>query len=114
VTDTYKQCGVYQLKCGECPLMYVGQKERIFKDRCREHIQPIRNNGETSNFAQYTRMLETGHTYGTMEETIEILQINKKGHLLNTLEHFHIYNLSNKKLQIPLQIYEYTTPYATY
>jgi hypothetical protein len=38
--------------------------------------------------------------YGTIEKTMEILQIKKKGHLLNALERFHIYNLSNKKLQM--------------
>jgi hypothetical protein len=42
-----------------------------------------------------------------MEETVEILQINKKGHLLNTLEHFHIYNLTNKKLQMNDNLHKY-------
>jgi hypothetical protein len=54
----------------------------MFKDRYREHIQAIKNNTETSKFVQH--ILETNHTYGPMEETMEILQINKKGHLLNT------------------------------
>jgi hypothetical protein len=98
VIDKYKQSGVYQLNCNECPLMYVGQTGHRFKDRYREHIQAIRNKKETSKFAQH--ILETSHTNVSMEETIETLQINKKGHLLNTPEHFHIYNLSKKKLQM--------------
>jgi hypothetical protein len=31
-------------------------------------------------------MLETGHTYSTVEGTMEILQIKMKGHLHNSLE----------------------------
>jgi hypothetical protein len=69
--------------------MYASQTGRMYKDRYREHIQAIRNISETSKFAQ--QILETGHTYGTIEETMEIMQLNKKGHLLNTLEHFYIF-----------------------
>jgi hypothetical protein len=31
---------------------------------------------------------------------MEILHIEKKGHLLNTLERFHIYSVSKQKLQM--------------
>jgi hypothetical protein len=32
-TDMYNQCGVYQLKCNDCPLKYIGQTGRTFKTR---------------------------------------------------------------------------------
>jgi hypothetical protein len=33
IIDIYQKCGVYQLKCNECPLKYIGQTGRSFKDR---------------------------------------------------------------------------------
>jgi hypothetical protein len=35
-----------------------------------------------------------------MEDTMDILHIEKKGPLVKTLERFHIYNLSKENLQI--------------
>jgi hypothetical protein len=54
-------------------------------------------NRQTSKYAQH--ILDTGHTYDTFEEILDVLQI-KKGQFLNTLERFHIYNFSRKKLQM--------------
>jgi hypothetical protein len=53
-----------------------------------------------TKYAQH--VFETGHTYEAIENTMEILQIQKKGNLLITLERVHIYELSNKKLHIRL------------
>jgi hypothetical protein len=36
-------------------------------------------------------ILNTGHTYGIMENTMDIIETNKKGQYLNTLENYHIY-----------------------
>jgi hypothetical protein len=38
--------------------------------------------------------------YSRIDHTLEILHIEKKGQLLNTLRHFHIYSLCNQKLQM--------------
>jgi hypothetical protein len=65
ITDICKQYGVYQLKCNECLLMYVGQTGRMLKDWYTEHIQAIRTNKQTSKYAQH--ILETGHMYHTIE-----------------------------------------------
>jgi hypothetical protein len=35
-----------------------------------------------------------------MEDTMDILHIERKGPLMNTLERFHIYNLSKENLQM--------------
>jgi hypothetical protein len=40
-----------------------------------------------------------GHTYDTIKEIMEVLQI-KTGQFLNKLERFHIYDLSRKKVQM--------------
>jgi hypothetical protein len=90
--------GVYQLKCNKCLLRYIGQTGRTFKDQYREYIQAVRTNKHTSKYAQH--ILDTGHAYGTIEETMDIIQTTKKGHILNTLEQFYIYKLSEKKLQM--------------
>jgi hypothetical protein len=58
-------------------LRYIGQTGRTFKDRYKEHIQAIRNNKQTSKCAQH--ILDTGHAYGTIEETMDIIQTTKKG-----------------------------------
>jgi hypothetical protein len=64
------------------------QTGRNFRTRFKEHIQAIRTHKQSSKFAQH--VLDTQHTYGTMEETMDILQFGKKGAQLNTLERFYI------------------------
>jgi hypothetical protein len=45
-------------------------------------------------------MLNTGHAYGSITDTMEIIQIDKKGKHLNTLEKYHIYKMSKNRLHI--------------
>jgi hypothetical protein len=89
ITDIHQKSGVYQLKCNECPLRYIAQTGHMFKDRYREHILAIRTYKHTSKYAQH--ILDTGHAYGKMEETMDAIHITRKGNLLNTLERFYIY-----------------------
>jgi hypothetical protein len=64
-----------------------------------KHIQAVRTNKQNSKFAQH--ILETQHTYGMIEETMDIvLHIENKGLLLNTWILFHINSLSTQKLQM--------------
>jgi hypothetical protein len=88
---------MYQLKY-DCPLKCVGQTGRNFRTRFREHIQAIRNNKPNSKFAQH--ILDTQHTYDTIEKTMDVLHIEKKGPLLNTWERFYIHSLSVQKRQM--------------
>jgi hypothetical protein len=74
--DIYNLNGVYQLKCANCPLRYVGQTGRTFEVRFKEHIRDITNNGQSSKFAQY--ILDTTHEYDNIENTLEVLYIGKK------------------------------------
>jgi hypothetical protein len=67
------------MKCMECPIKYVGEKGRIFYTRYEEHIQAIRNNNGNSGF--FNHVLSTGHTYGSITDTMNI----KSDKHLNTL-----------------------------
>jgi hypothetical protein len=42
IEDIYNLSRVYQMKCEECPLKYIGQTVCKFKGRFKEHIQAIR------------------------------------------------------------------------
>jgi hypothetical protein len=106
--DVYNLSGVYQLQCADCPLRYVGQTGRTFKARFKEHIRDIKNNGQCSQFAQH--ILDTRHEYGTMEKTLEVLYIGKKGRALDTHEKFHIYQISKHDLQLNDNFIDTTNP----
>jgi hypothetical protein len=97
-TDKYNNSGTYQIKCQSCQLKYKGQSGRNFRTRYKEHTQAICSNKVTSKYVQH--ILDTQHTYGTMEDTVDILHIERKGSFINTLERFHIYNLSKENLQM--------------
>jgi hypothetical protein len=45
-------------------------------------------------------ILDTGHEHNTIKDKMDILHIEKNGQLLNTLKHFHMYNLSKQKLRM--------------
>jgi hypothetical protein len=78
------------MKCLDCSLKYIGQTGRTFNIICKEHIQAIRNNKSNSGYSNHK--LNTGHTYGTITDTVDILNTGKKGNHLNTLEKYHIYS----------------------
>jgi hypothetical protein len=97
--DKYNLSGIYQLQCGECPIKYVGETGRPFKVNYREHINVVRTNKHhDSKFAQL--ILETGHTYNTMDQAMEILHTVSMGPRLNTLERYYIYDITKKGLQM--------------
>jgi hypothetical protein len=73
-------------------------KNRTFKAHYKEHLQAIRTNKHNSGFAQH--ILDTGHIYDSINQTMEVLHVEKKEQKLNTLERFHIYNLTKKALQM--------------
>jgi hypothetical protein len=79
-------------------MKYIGQTGRNFRVRYREHIHAIRSNKATSKYAQH--ILETGHSYNTMENTLNILQFEKKSQKMNSLEQYYIYRLTKENLQL--------------
>jgi hypothetical protein len=82
------------MKCLDCPMVYIGQTGRKFNTRYKEHIHDIRHNNGNTGYSEH--ILNTGHTYGTMENTMDIIETNRKGQYLNTLENYHIYIRSNQ------------------
>jgi hypothetical protein len=97
-TDKYNRSGIDQIKCNSCQLKYTGQTGKNFRTRYKEHIQVIHSNKMTSRYAQH--ILDTQHAYATMKYTLDILHIERKGPLMNTLERFHIYKLSKENMHV--------------
>jgi hypothetical protein len=77
------------MKFLDCNKLYIGQTGGKFNTRYKEHIHDIRHNNGNTGYSEY--ILNMGHTYGTMKNTMDIIEINKKGQCLNTLENYHIY-----------------------
>jgi hypothetical protein len=93
ITDKYNSSCIYKIKCNSCQLKYIGQTSRNVRTRYKEHIHAIHTNKTTSKYAQH--ILDTQYAYGTIENTLDILHIEKKG----PLERFHIYKLSQENMQ---------------
>jgi hypothetical protein len=86
------------MKCLDWPLKYVGQTGRTFNTRCKEHIHAIRSNNANSGYSNY--ILSTGHTCGTVTDTMDVIRMGRKGRHLNTLERYHIYKISRNNLHM--------------
>jgi hypothetical protein len=94
----YSRSGSHQMKCLDCPLKYIGQTRQTFNIRCKEHIHDIRSNNSNSGCSN--RILNTGHTYGTICHTMDVVTTGRKGEHLNTLERYHIYRISRDNLHM--------------
>jgi hypothetical protein len=86
--DIYAQSGVYKLTCPDCDKAYVGQTERKFSDRYKEHRNAYRNN-QSYSFARHLN--DTAHSFGPINDIMQVIQCHKKGPHLNTIERFHIH-----------------------
>jgi hypothetical protein len=82
------------MKCLDCPLKYTGQTGRTFHTSYKEYLQSIRNN--SSNLGYSSHMLNMGHAYGTIIDSMDIVRTHKKGKHLHTLDKYHIYKISKK------------------
>jgi hypothetical protein len=96
--DIYSLSGIYQMKCNDCPLKYEGRTGRTFRTRYKGHIREIQTNGKTSKYAQH--VLNTTYNYDTIENTMRILHVERKGKMLYALEKYHIYTLTEQGIQI--------------
>jgi len=82
--DKCTQSGVYKLTCPDCNKAYVGQTGRNFLARFNEHKATFR-----TNFAKH--LIEHTHSFGPIQDTMQILQCQNKGTYLNTTERYYIY-----------------------
>jgi hypothetical protein len=74
-TDQHEKSGIYK-KCMDCPLKYIGQTGRKFYTGYEEHIRTIRNDNSNPGYSNHT--LNTGHTYGSITDTMNIIRTEKK------------------------------------
>jgi hypothetical protein len=88
----------FQLKCMDCPLKYVGQTGRTFNTRYKEQIHYIITNNSNTGYANH--ILYTGHSYGTITDTMEVMKTEWKGRYLKTLERYYIYEISKDNLHM--------------
>jgi hypothetical protein len=58
----------------------------------------IRNNNGYSEYSNH--ILNTGHTYKTINDAIDIIRNGRKGRHLNTLEKYHVYKISKTNIQL--------------
>ena len=72
VNKLYKS-GVYKLKCGTCPKVYVGQTGRTFKQRIYEHKRSFLKNKKDSNYAIH--LINEKHIF---DENFDILHVQKQ------------------------------------
>jgi PP-loop superfamily ATP-utilizing enzyme len=86
------------MKCLDCRLKYIGQTERAFNITYKEQIHAIRSNNSNSGYSNH--ILNTRHTYGTVTDTMDVIRIGRKGRYLNTLEKYHIYEISRNNLHM--------------
>jgi hypothetical protein len=86
------------MKCRDCPLIYIGQTGRTFNTRYKEHICNTKCNNSNTGCSKH--ILDTGHSYDTIENTMDIIRIGQNGKYLNTLEKYYIYKISKIGLQM--------------
>jgi hypothetical protein len=89
ITDKYALSGVYKLTCPKCKKADVGQNDRSFTICLNEHKNVFQSNSHTSKFAQH--LTEQVRSFDTIHNTMQVLQYQKKGAHLNTIEWFYIY-----------------------
>jgi hypothetical protein len=59
---------------------------------------PIRNNNSNSGYSNH--ILNTGHTYGTITDTMDVIKTVRKARHLNILEKYHICKISRSNLHM--------------
>jgi hypothetical protein len=71
---------------------------RTFHTRYKEHILAIKKNNNNSGYSNH--ILNTGHKYGPITDTMDIKKTHKKGKHMNTLEKYHIHKLYKNNLHM--------------
>jgi len=70
-TEKYALSGVHKLTCPDCNKAYVGQTDRCFSIRYKEHKSAFHNNSHTSKFAQ--QLHEEAHSFGPISNIMQVL-----------------------------------------
>jgi hypothetical protein len=65
-------------------LKYIKKTGRTFNVRYEEYIHAIRNINSNSGYSNH--ILNTGHTYGTITDPMDIIRTGREGRHSNTLD----------------------------
>ena len=87
--DKFSVSGVYRLTCPDCDKAYIVQTGRSFSKLYDEHRRAFHNNSHTSNFAKH--LLDNTHSFGPINNIMQVLHHQKKGAQLNTIKSFYIH-----------------------
>jgi hypothetical protein len=79
--------------CHTCHKSYVGQSGRKIETRYKERIRYIRHNN--SQLAYASHILQNTHKYGPLQTTIELLQKERKGIRISTLENYYMQHFTH-------------------
>jgi hypothetical protein len=61
-------------------MKYIGQTGTELNIRYIDHIHTIRNNSSNSGYSNY--ILNTGHLYGSLTDTMDVISTGRKGRYL--------------------------------
>jgi hypothetical protein len=89
VPNKFSSSGIYKLTCPDCQNAYVGQTGCQFYTCYKEHKSAFYHNSRTSSFAQHLN--DNAHSFGPIDNIMQVLHHQKIGAHLNTIEKFHIY-----------------------
>ena len=79
-------------------MKYVGQTGRPLLVRYREHFRDFKFGNGNSKFAQH--LIEHKHSIGPTDQIMHTFHFENKGSMLDTLEKYHIYRITNLGIQI--------------
>ena len=83
--EKFQKSGVYELSCGSCDKIYIGQSGRSFSKRMYDHNYSLRYQDGKSNYANH--LSENDHNFN---DNFKILHVWEKGKKLDLLEALEI------------------------
>ena len=91
----HERSGIYRLTCNTCNLRYIGQTNRNLQQRYKEHNDP--------QSAYAVHILNNRHEYGTLTDTMKLLQHISNPTTLLSSEQLFIQSHHHHKQLIPEQ-----------
>ena len=108
----HERSSIYKLTCNTCNLSYIGQTNRTLQQWYKEHTRYIKHNDPQSAYALH--ILNNRHEYGTITDTMELLQHISNPTMLLPSEQLFIHSHHLHKHLIPEQhIHEVNPLYQT-
>ena len=88
----YRQGAIYKINCSDCNQCYIGETQRWFETRKKEHMRDTKNSDNNAT-ALSKHAVELGHSIDW--KNYKILQIETEYHKRKFIESFYINSLSN-------------------